>query len=291
MAIRIDGQPIPEETVRFELARLIRFYSQHLSSDEIRRQMDALQTRAREQAIGSALLVREASRLDLGVSEEDVDREIAAMQEKAGGRETFLRLLQRQGLAPGVFRDSVVSGRKVDLLVARVTEGADDPTEEEIRLHYREHASEYRKPDRALVQHILLKLPSGQAAGEQTRRRLTAIRQRLQGGADFAGEAAAHSECPSGRKTGGSLGWVRRGTLVPELDRAVFALDVDVISEPVESALGMHLLCKRAQEEGEQADFDDVREKIRSFLRHVRRGEALAAYVNELRQKATVEES
>ena len=46
MALRVNGEEIPEEAIRFELDRLVKFYSNHMSADQIRHQMDALREKA-----------------------------------------------------------------------------------------------------------------------------------------------------------------------------------------------------------------------------------------------------
>lgn len=61
------------------------------------------------------------------------------------------------------------------------------------------------------------------------------------GSTDFAAAARAHSECPSA-EDGGDLGRFPRGAMVPEFDKAAFALDVGTVSEPVETAFGFHLI-------------------------------------------------
>ena len=292
MTIRVNGEPIPEAAVQYELDRLITFYSGHMSADKIRDQMDALRKRAAQQAVGTKLLVAESRKMEFEVPAIDVDASLKTMVENAGGEEAFARLLQSQNLTLEQIRFSIRQGRKVDMLVAKVTEGAPDPTEEEIRAHYDEHAAEYRLPDRAAAQHILVKPAYDTEADRATARaKITEIRARIVDGADFADEAAAHSECPSGTQTGGSLGWFSRGMMVPEFDDVVFAMAVGELSEVVQTPLGLHLVCKTGEEEGGQAEFEDVREKIRDFLRHVRRGEMIAAYVDELKKNVVIDES
>jgi len=77
--------------------------------------------------------------------------------------------------------------------------------------------------------------------------------------------------------------------MVAVFDEAVFALKKEELSEVVESEFGYHLIYKNDEEAAKAAEFDDVRESIRDFLRHVRRGEAVSAYVAELREKVKVE--
>lgn len=57
----------------------------------------------------------------------------------------------------------------------------------------------------------------------------------------FADLAKANSACPSGSK-GGDLGEFGHGQMVPEFDKAAFALNVGEISDPVKTQFGYHLI-------------------------------------------------
>jgi parvulin-like peptidyl-prolyl isomerase len=290
MMIRVNGEEIPPAAVEFEYNRLVKFYSDYMPAEQIRAQSDLLRSKAVDQAIGAKLLMLEAVRLDIRVAEDDIDARLAEMKQAVGGDEAFETMLAKQGLFVNVVRDSIRRGRKVDLLVERITSGVSDPTEEELMEHFKGHQAEYARPDQAQVQHILLRPASDRAEDrEVARSRLMEIRNRIRNGAVFADEAAVHSECPSGRKTGGSLGWVSRGMMVRELDEAAFAMSVGELSEVIESSLGMHLLIKSAERAGGPAEFTEVRERVREFLRHVKRGQVLTDYVQDLRQKAVIE--
>lgn len=291
MPLTVDGEPIPEAAIQYELDRLVRFYAEHISAEEIRDQLDALRERARDQAIGAKLLLAEADRLDLRVPADDVDERIEAMIERMGGRDAFENALRKQKLTVAEVREGIDRGCKVDLLVERVTGDVKEPGEDEIKAHFDAHTDEYVRPDRALAQHILIK-PASDAEGdrETARARVIELRSQIEEGSDFAGMAAMHSHCPSGKEAGGSLGWFSRGMMLPEFDEAVFGMDDDELSDAVESPVGFHVIRKLAAEEGGPARFDDARERIREFLRHVRRGEAVSAYVNELREKAVIKD-
>ena len=70
-----------------------------------------------------------------------------------------------------------------------------------------------------------------------------AIKQQLDGGADFAKLAKEHSDCPSGG-SGGDLGNFGRGQMVPEFEQAAFALQVGASSDVVETPFGYHLILR-----------------------------------------------
>ena len=291
MTIRINGDIVPDAAVEYELQRLIKLYSEYLDAAEVARQMEPLRKKAREQAIGSKLLLMEAHRLNMPVPETDVDERLGRMVENAGGEEKFDAIVARQGLTRDEVRENIRRGRQVDLLVERIVSEVPEPTEQDIRAHFDAHLDEYMLPEQARAQHILIKPDSDSKADRAVARsRLLEIRARVEAGADFGGEAAAHSQCPSGKASGGSLGWIAKGAMLPQIEGALFSMKDGDISDVIETPLGYHLLRRTEHEERRPPEYESVRDKIRDFLRHACRGEAVAAYVRELREKADVTE-
>ena len=293
MTLKVNGEVIPSEAIEFELARLIQFYSEHMSEAEVRKQMAILQDRAKQQAIGAKLLIDEASKLDIQVSDEDVRKKLNEMIEGAGGHDKFAAILEKQQLSEEAVCAGIARSRKVDLLVDKLTEGISDPLEAEIREHFKSHAQEYTSPARASAQHILLSVEKdGDNDAKATAcARLEAIKRDIDDGANFSDQATIHSDCPSGKQDGGSLGWFSQGMMAPEIDEAVFSMEVGQVSDVVESALGFHLIHKIGHQDSSAADYDEVRDKVRDFLRHAARGEVLSEHVQELKDKAVIEEA
>ncbi len=290
MPIRVNGEDIPETAVRFEMDRLVRFYSDHLSAEQIRARMGALRRQAVDQAIGGKLLIEQARHMDIRVSRDEVDRRLQGIIRQAGGPEAFHRHLAAQERSEDDVRAAVEQGCRVEKLIEHITAEAPEPGEAEIKAYFDAHADDYARAERTEAQHILVR-PAGDSTAdrETARSRLQELRARLQEGADFAELAAAHSDCPSGKSTGGSLGWFTRGMMVPAFEKAAFAMAVGELSEVIETPLGFHLIRKQGYEKAGPATFEDARERVRDLLRHVRRGEVLSAYVADLREKATIE--
>ena len=288
--IKVNGQAISEDAIQFELERLVRFYSEHgLSQEQIRAQLPTLVQRATDQAIGTKLLLDEASRLDLPVSDVEVEEQLERIVRQVGGRPAFEQALAQQKLTEAAFREQLRRGKRVDKLVEKAVAGVEEPTEADIRAYFGEHQDEFAKGERVLAQHILV-TPDGdtQTSKDEARAKIAGIRERVLGGKDFSDEAAAHSMCPSG-KEGGSLGWFGRGMMVPEFDQAVFSMKVGEVSDVIETQFGYHIIYKTDHEASGAAEFDDVREQVRDLLRHARRGEAMTVYVEELKAKAKIE--
>lgn len=83
----------------------------------------------------------------------------------------------------------------------------------------------------AIVRHILVK---NKEQAEQ-------LKKKILSGADFAKVAKQFSTCNSAKR-GGELGEVKKGQLVPVIDKLVFSAAERVLHGPVKSQFGFHLL-------------------------------------------------
>ena len=74
-----------------------------------------------------------------------------------------------------------------------------------------------------------------------TEEQCIALKEQIEGGADFAELARQHSSCPSGQR-GGELGSFGPGMMVREFDEVVFSAPVYTVQGPVKTQFGYHLL-------------------------------------------------
>lgn len=291
MTLKVNGKIIPETAILNELKRLLDFYSQHLSRAELGKHADELVEKAREHAVGTQLLIDEVKRRHVEVPDADVDKAVHGMEQRVGGGDKLVGLLAKQGLTMEQFRGSVRAGKQLDQLVARITSAVPDFTDDELRAYYEEHSERYATPDQVQVRHILIKPASEREEDRATTRSLLlSLRHKAMEGDDFPVLAAAHSECPSGKDAGGDLGWIVRGTTLPEFDNIIFGMDIGEISDVVETPAGFHIVEKMDEAMGEPMAFEEVKERIRELLTHERKGKALSEYVEKLRSKAVIED-
>jgi peptidyl-prolyl cis-trans isomerase SurA len=71
--------------------------------------------------------------------------------------------------------------------------------------------------------------------------KINKVKEQLKGGADFAELARKYSDDGSARD-GGDLGWTTRGSFVPEFEATAFQLEVNQISEIIETEFGYHII-------------------------------------------------
>ncbi|UCC72394.1 MAG: peptidyl-prolyl cis-trans isomerase [Gemmatimonadota bacterium] len=114
--------------------------------------------------------------------------------------------------------------------------------QEELLRHYEENIDEFARPATAEVRLVAFSRVPGPADSAAALEEAGRIRGELMGGADFEELARAHSRDPATATLGGDLGWLERGTMLPEVEDAAFALGPGEISEPVLSRFGYHIV-------------------------------------------------
>jgi peptidyl-prolyl cis-trans isomerase SurA len=136
------------------------------------------------------------------------------------------------------------------------------------------------------ARHILIK-PSELVSEDDAKNRLMQIRERLENGQKFEDLARQYSEDASTSK-GGDLGWVNPGDTVPEFEKAMNALQLNELSQPIQSPFGWHLIQVL---ERRQQDVTQERQKLlaRKAIRERKADESYQEWVRQLRDSAYVE--
>ncbi len=153
-------------------------------------------------------------------------------------------------VAPGTYRDQV-----------KVYTG-------DIEEYYDSHIEEFSTPEDLHARHILLRVLPGadESVRVEKKKTMEGLLERVRAGEDFGELAKIYSEDTGSKQGGGDLGYVKRGTLVPEVERAAFALKPGEVSEIVSSSYGLHLIKVEDYRASRVAPLEDVKEKIRETL-------------------------
>jgi peptidyl-prolyl cis-trans isomerase SurA len=150
------------------------------------------------------------------------------------------------------------------------------PTEKEMKEFFEEQKSTMgNRPATISFRQIVISPVASPAAKAKTKAQADSIVLELRRGADFATAARRFSQDPGSKDQGGSLNWFRRGVMVPEFERVAFSLKPGVVSDPVESPFGYHIIQVERVQPGEvQARHILLVPEIDSA--HVRQARALA---------------
>lgn len=125
-------------------------------------------------------------------------------------------------------------------------------------LKYRSEAfTRFKYPAQVKVRHILV------PKGEDGKSQVEDLVVQLKAGADFGELAKRFSKDPGSAARGGELGVVTPGKMVPEFEKAAFALkNVGELSPPVESTFGYHIIRLDQRDEGQIAPYSEVKDGL-----------------------------
>jgi peptidyl-prolyl cis-trans isomerase SurA len=117
------------------------------------------------------------------------------------------------------------------------------PTEKEMKQYFEDQkAALGTRPATVSFRQIVISPTPSPEAKARTKAQADSIVLELRRGADFATAARRFSQDPGSKEQGGSLNWFRRGVMVPEFERVAFGLKPGVVSDPVESPFGYHII-------------------------------------------------
>ncbi|MEQ9348836.1 MAG: SurA N-terminal domain-containing protein [Thalassospira sp.] len=156
-------------------------------------------------------------------------------------------------------------------------------TEEEIAESYKQREAEFQTPEKRSVEQILFAPGAEQSAHEAYKK--------LQEGADFMAVSKEAGMDESMVK----LGEFTANDILPDLSEATFALPEGGVSEPVETALGWHILRVPSITEGSTQTLEEVRDVIVDGLKQFKAEDAIydlaANFDEELGAGTPIEEA
>lgn len=162
----------------------------------------------------------------------------AELQESGLTRDRLRQLLVNQGRFQAIVQQMFAAQGKIQPYVSP----------NEVREYYELH-----KDSIAVVQgyirmaHIAFNIRPSAAEQARIERKIADLLDILSRGGDFDVLAESFSEDTRTRSRGGSLGWVKRGDLLPEIDSVIFSLPEGRVSPPVPSREGYHLFLVEAR--------------------------------------------
>jgi parvulin-like peptidyl-prolyl isomerase len=135
------------------------------------------------------------------------------------------------------------------------------------------------------ARHILLQFDGVQRA-RSNRSKIDAlavmgqIKNRLSQGESFEDLAKEYTDDPTGKDSGGDLGWFGWGKMVGPFQEVAFKLEPGEISDVVETAFGIHIIKVEAIREIERGTFEEEREALKNQARKDA-GQLLSQKANE----------
>lgn len=172
------------------------------------------------------------------------------------------------------FKERLMLDTALHELVEKKIEVSDD----DLKAYFNDHRDSLPPIEEARASHILVKTES----------EARALLSRLHRGADFAALAKAHSMDFTTKDKGGDLGILRKGRILPELEKVVFKLKPGQVSDVVQTSYGYHIILVQSRRTHKPLSVDDVRPEIREQIVKEKETALFDSLVKKLRAESNV---
>ena len=146
-------------------------------------------------------------------------------------------------------------------------------TDEEAKKFYEENPANFVSGETVTASHILV---DSEEKALQIKADIDA------GSVTFEDAARENSSCPSGQN-GGELGQFGRGQMVKEFEDAAFTLEVGVVSAPVQTQFGWHLIKVSAKSKSSAMPYEEIADQLKEQLLADKQQKAYASKINQLK--------
>ncbi|MBP7950669.1 MAG: peptidylprolyl isomerase [Verrucomicrobiales bacterium] len=285
MPLCINDEPIPDALLEEEF-QVIKAQHERMGAVSCCERDPEFRDYARENVIARVLLNQEAERRHPAVEEAEVTSALAKIAEEAGGAAALCERLGVTALDDPLLRQDVLSGLRLDKLLAEEW-GADlTPDEETLRAFHRKHAEHFLTDERVRALHIFKRVEKVEDR-ETTYQLLRSLRKRARAGEDFEQLALEHTDKEDKLV---DLGYFKRGEFMEEFDFIAFSLETGELSPVFASHWGFHLAKIIGREERELKPHEEVAQEVLELYRTEKKQQITRALVNDLKSRAKIEQ-
>jgi peptidyl-prolyl cis-trans isomerase SurA len=279
---------------------------QHASTEEA----DSLRLSSVRELINEEIFVQRAAKMNLTASPEEVDAQVAKMKAPYTD-EQFNAQLQASHRTLDEVKHDVRQSLTIEKLLNKEIRSKVSVADADVTNYYDNHKAEFDvvEPTYRLAVIRVTSVPSPQPANLQgskatndadAKRKIQALKNRLDSGEDFGTIAANFSEDPSTASSGGDMGYMRESLLRsdPTVGTSLLKLKVGevtdifpLLDEQTKKPVGYSIYKLMEREPAGQREISDpvVQQHIRQLLKDSRSQLIQNAYFEMLRDQAKVE--
>ncbi len=276
-----------------------------------------IKKRVLDQMIDDRLLVQEAKKNNVHVSQLETDEGVKKVRTRFTTEAEFNGELKKEGMTYEEFRTHIQDQLStIKLIDQEVKSKTTQPSDAEIKQLYDtlkdvtqdkplpsgytasdidelkslSRAAQHRFSEQVRARHILIRVAADASDGDRKAAlaKIKDIQAQLKKGADFSELAKKYSEDPGSKPHGGDLGNFSHGDMVPAFEKAAFSLNVGQVSDIVTTDYGYHLIKVEEKKASTAMTFDDIKDDLKDYLYQKRGAKRFEEYVKNLRAKADI---
>ena len=225
------------------------------------------------------------------VSERDIDDAIEDVKKQNSLDDEGLKVaLKKEGLTYEGYRAQIKKQIEKSRVIGQQVRSKVSVAEKDLADYYERNQRMFLKDEEVKISHILFVVPerASGAAIEGIKKEAMDVLEMARSGKDFQELAKKYSEDSSAQE-GGSLGFFKRGQILPAFEEAAFSLKKGGISDLVRTTYGFHIIRVDDVKEALLEPFESVKEKIRSAVTSEMLEQRYKEWMDELKKSAVIE--
>lgn len=252
--------------------------------------VEEMMQKALDSIIEEKLQLQEAKRLKLEVDEESILRAIDDIKQKNNiTDEDMNNMLKHEKSTMEQYKIRIKDQIMMSKVVSFQMRNRINIGEKAIKLYYATHQKDFYVPDQVHPRHILFIYDDKISDPQKQHKMQLAIDvlKKILDGANFSEMAKKYSEDVSA-SSGGDLGFLERGKMIPAFEEAVFKLKPGEVSTVVTTSYGLHIIKLEEFKPGRTKLYREVKDGIDQILFAEKKENAFKSWMEELKKTAFI---
>ncbi len=289
---RVNGAELTEEDLKEEIGRIIPRATFH--GAPLRKKVEEFREQALQNLILQEIKYQEARRQKIKVRRKDIEKDVNKIKERFKGLD-FEDVLKKNNMTIETLRGKIERRLMVEALEKKIDKEFKKKAEKTVTKrylldYYENNKDKFVQPERVRLREILIRIDpgGGKKNWDEAKARAEDIMKKGKAGEDFSKLAMEYSQDEYAPK-GGDMGFVHKGSVMPEIEQAIEDLKVGEIGGPVWTIYGYHIVKLEEIAPPIQMKYEEVKEKLKITLQQKEYLRLKNDWTNGLKEKAKVE--
>jgi len=281
---RVNNEIITQHQYEEEQAKLREQLSQQYSGAELEAQVREQSKNLLRDLIDESLMVQKAKDLDINV-ETDVVKQLDEIRKKnnLATLEDLETAVEKEGLNYEDYKDQIRRNLLMREVMGREIGSRIQLSSADERKYYEAHKEEFKSPGMVRLGQILVSTEKRKP--DEAEKRANEALAELKAGQRFAEVAKKYSDGASAEQ-GGDVGFMKEGTLAPEIAAVVGKLDVNDFSNPIQTKYGYIILKVLERYSPGIPKFEEVEQRVEEVLYEQQMAPRYRDYLTRLRKES-----
>jgi len=282
-AVKVNGESIVIKDYDARVAEAQKTYEKQgmkFDTEEGKAALPQIKSQLLDRMIEGKLLGQEVKSQKLNPEDAKVKEQEDVIKKNIGDDTKFQDTLKQQGMTEAELKNFLT-------VYEKVTSDIKPASEADVKAYFDKNVATYGQPESVKARHILVKTEDEAKA---IIAQLVATKDKAAVLPLFTQLAKDKSTEPGAKDSGGDLGTITKGQMVPDFEKAAFAQAVGTFSPtPVKTEFGFHVIFVEAHTPAKAPDFATVKPQVEQDVVNAAKDAKFQTYFDDLRKKAKIE--